>query len=206
MGLEGNATVRGRRRALSVLAVLLGLFGIGTGAGRDALGLKTFEFRPSSFKPGGHPDSEINFAVTSGSAETLKSVTLVPTAGFAVEPSSIPTCSNRSFLMNECEPTAQVGIATVRGEYEGSSEFLFGHRARVRAQPPPEPVCASRFHDPDRRIASRPWRDGPCLAGKPDRTPLPAASRLQRTTPEPAARGHQISPRCGYSAGSCTRR
>jgi Invasin, domain 3 len=118
--------MRGRRPALSVLAVLLGLFGIGTGQAEATMNLKTFDFQPSSFEPGGHPDSEINFAVTTGSGETLESVSFAPTVGYALEPSSVPTCPNSAFLINECGPSAQVGVATVRGEYEGSSEFLFG--------------------------------------------------------------------------------
>ena len=118
--------MRGRRLALSVLGVLLGLFGIGTGEAGASMNLKTFDFKLSSLQPGGHPDSEINFAVSIGSGETMESVTFAPNAGFALEPSSVPTCPNSSFLMNECGPSAQVGVVTVRGEYEGSSEFLFG--------------------------------------------------------------------------------
>jgi hypothetical protein len=84
--------------------------------------LEKFEFEPSSFKAGEHPEIDVGVAVNGGSGEVLEKVTWIPTPGFILEPQSVPNCTSFS----ACQPGTQVGVVTVHGEHEGNPNFLFG--------------------------------------------------------------------------------
>jgi hypothetical protein len=114
------------RLAIWTVALLVMSCAIGAAVSSAALPLERFDFEFSANEPGGHPDLEMDFAVSPDAAETLKSFTVLPPAGFAIEPSAIPSCTGTAFALNQCPPAAQFGLATVRGKHEGNGEFVFG--------------------------------------------------------------------------------
>ena len=87
-----------------------------------AMELKDFKFDLSSPQAGGHPDANLLSSVKTGSGEVLENLEWVANPGFILEAESVPSCSSFS----GCSPAAQIGVVTVRGEYEGTPEFLFG--------------------------------------------------------------------------------
>jgi hypothetical protein len=103
------------------------------------------EFNLSSYQAGGHPDAELSFAVASASGETLKSVDFVPRVGFTLEPASVSSCANVTFDNGECAPGAQLGVATVRGEHEGNSNYLFGTAPLYNLTPLPNQFARVGF-------------------------------------------------------------
>ena len=97
----------------------------------------SFTATPSSTQAGGHPDLNLAFSLDAASnAEIAKDVTYDAPPGVGLLPAAVTHCLAVDLALNECPPTSQVGLITVRSRYEGEAEFLLG-TAPVYALDPP---------------------------------------------------------------------
>jgi hypothetical protein len=135
------------RNALVVVCALLALVAVGaadTGRAAASMSLGT-EFNLSSYQAGGHPDAEISLAVANASGETLKRVDFVPNSGFTLEPASLPSCANTTFVNSQCGSDTQLGVVTVRGAHEGNANYLFGTAPLYNLTPLPNQFARVGF-------------------------------------------------------------
>jgi len=62
----------------------------------------------------------------SPNAEIAKDVTYNAPPGYWLVPSAVTHCLAANLALDECSPTSQVGLITVRSRHEGQPEFLLG--------------------------------------------------------------------------------
>jgi hypothetical protein len=89
--------------------------------------IKSFTASPSMTQAGGHSDWNVAFSLDgSPSAEIAKDVTYDAPPGVGLLPAAVTHCLAAELALNECPPSSQVGLTTVRSRYEGEAEFLLG--------------------------------------------------------------------------------
>ena len=112
--------------AMSGLSVLLmaALFTVPAQASEH---ITSFSTVSSTNQAGGHPDLETTFALESpGNPETAKNVIFNAPTGVFGNTNAIERCSAIDFTLEECPSTSQVGLITIRANYEGNPSFLLG--------------------------------------------------------------------------------
>lgn len=135
---RGFLTIRPRRRAVRIgaawLACLPALALALCPGMASALTIDSFETSRAlpdgtpATQAGAHPDFlTASFALgESGEPEAAKSIRLGLPRGFFISPDAVPKCTIANFGTFECPSSTQVGLITLRGEYEGDPSHLLG--------------------------------------------------------------------------------
>ncbi len=120
----------GRNMRAFALSIGLGvLFAALAGAGtaQATEGIASFKTEASTTQAGGHPDLHTSFSLENpGLPEAAENVTVETPAGVFGNPNALERCTSVVFASEECPPTTQAGLITIRARYEGNSEYLLG--------------------------------------------------------------------------------
>jgi hypothetical protein len=114
-------------RKLTIAAVLAGMLVFAAAPAQAKIEIESFTTTSSDSQAGGHPDLITSFALKDpGSPEAAKNVVFNAPEGVFGNPNAITRCTASDFAQQECPVNAQAGIITIRGNYEGDPEHLFG--------------------------------------------------------------------------------
>ena len=81
----------------------------------------------SSSAAGAHPDIRTSFSMADpAGSEVPREVELQMPEGIFGNPGAATLCKASQFGRNECEPGSQVGVITIRADYEGNAEHVMG--------------------------------------------------------------------------------
>ena len=81
----------------------------------------------STPQAGAHPDLLTSFSLQSpGAPEAAENVIFDAPVGVFGNPRAAAQCTQADFTLDRCPPNSQVGLITVRANYEGSSQHLLG--------------------------------------------------------------------------------
>jgi hypothetical protein len=108
---------------------MLAAFALSGGSAAASQDVENFAVSPSSSQAGGHPDIAVSLSLDAGSSEAADTVELGWPAGVNFLPSSVTRCLATDFAAEECPPSSQVGLVTIRGEHEGDPDHLLGTAA-----------------------------------------------------------------------------
>jgi hypothetical protein len=122
------------RRALLIPLALVLAFAVFAGSAQAALQIEEFETTTSTSLAGGHPDLFTHFKLKS-EGEVAKNVTFNTPEGLFGNPSVATQCTSLDFALEQCPSDAQVGLITVRADYEGDPNFLLGTAPIYRVEP-----------------------------------------------------------------------
>ncbi len=90
-------------------------------------GIKSFTTTSSSQQAGGHPDLQTNFVLESpGEPESAKNVIFNAPEGIFGNTNAVTRCAPSDFALDRCPSNSQVGLVTVRANYEGEDDKLLG--------------------------------------------------------------------------------
>jgi hypothetical protein len=122
------ATTSSIRRWLPSLVVLAtvatALFATPASATEE---IQAFEVVSTDSRVGMHPDFETNFTLQdAGLPETARNMIVNLPQGMFGNPNAVPKCSSSDFAFTRCPALSQVGVITVRGNYEGNQDYLLG--------------------------------------------------------------------------------
>ena len=99
----------------------------------------------SSSAAGAHPDIRTSFSMADpAGSEVPREVELQMPEGIFGNPGAATLCKASQFGRNECEPGSQVGVITIRADYEGNAEHLMGTAPSTawNRAPPTRPHCS----------------------------------------------------------------
>ncbi len=125
----GGAAEHARRARLFVAAIAVMGLGWCASAGPAAASLEVSEFLVSSTNPqaGSHPDITSRFKLAKvGEPEVAKNLVINLPTGVFGNPGAIFKCRAADFVINRCQPGAQVGLITVVANYNGNPNFVLG--------------------------------------------------------------------------------
>lgn len=115
-----------RKLCVSVI-VIAGLLTALSSHAWGAERIESFETTMSTSQAGGHPDLVTSFSLESpGDPEAAKSVVFDAPAGVFGNPRAVEECNAADFALDQCPPDSQVGLITIRADYEGNPDFLLG--------------------------------------------------------------------------------
>jgi hypothetical protein len=119
-------TMRGRTTILTLLISAIAL-AIAPAAALGSIGIESYEVTPTTTEAGGHPDVHATFALEDNvEGEVAKDIRVNLPEGIFGNPDVLPVCTSAAFALNQCGPSSQIGIITIRADYEGNPEFLLG--------------------------------------------------------------------------------
>jgi hypothetical protein len=96
------------------------------GTAQAAVTIESFTTGSTDTQAGGHPDLSTSFKLQSDPADAPRNVVFDAPQGVFGNPNAISRCPAADFALSECSPSSQAGVITIRGEYEGNPDFLFG--------------------------------------------------------------------------------
>jgi hypothetical protein len=108
----------------ALLLVTVALFGaaILTTPALAAEQIDSFSSSISTTQAGGHPDIETSFTLHNpGVPESARNVVFNAPGGIFGNPLAVPQCTSLDFALQQCPSSSQVGLITVRANYEGNS-------------------------------------------------------------------------------------
>jgi hypothetical protein len=89
--------------------------------------IHSFTTAMSTLQAGGHPDLITSFELESpGAPEAAKNVIFNAPTGVFGNPRAVTQCLAAEFARDQCPPNSQVGLITIRANYEGKSKNLLG--------------------------------------------------------------------------------
>ncbi len=108
------------------LALMLAAIG-GVGTAQATEGIASFSTETSTTQAGGHPDLHTSLALKNpGLPEAAENVIIETPQGVFGNPNAVEACTSVVFANQECAPTSQVGLITIRARYEGNPNYLLG--------------------------------------------------------------------------------
>jgi hypothetical protein len=111
------------------VALVLGLLTMGAFSSTASAQqqITAFEVTTSDTQSGAHPDIGMSFALESpGQPESARNVSVNTPEGLFGNPNAVTHCSSEDFAFQRCPASSQVGLITVRANYEGEEEKLLG--------------------------------------------------------------------------------
>jgi hypothetical protein len=89
--------------------------------------IESFSSTISTHEAGGHPDIETSFTLEDpGAPEAARNVIFNAPEGIFGNPEAVPQCISLDFAQQQCPSSSQVGLITIRANYEGNPNFLLG--------------------------------------------------------------------------------
>src|SRR5262245_9796613 len=116
--------MRGRMFTGLLLAALM--VAAMAGSAQAAVTIDSFDTASTDPQAGGHPDLSTSFELQSTAADAPRNVVFNAPQGIFGNPNAISRCTAADFALSECPVNSQAGVITIRGEYEGNPDFLFG--------------------------------------------------------------------------------
>ena len=119
-------------RARNLLPLLFGALALGAlvfagPAAAQEMKITEFVTTASTSEAGAHPDLRTKFKLTNaGEPEIAKDVTFELPKGMFGNPSVLTQCSSVDFSLDQCPPSAQAGLITVRAFYNNEPDYLLG--------------------------------------------------------------------------------
>ncbi len=144
-----------RRAWTQLLSAAIGLVALAATAApaSAALEIKDFETTMSTSVAGGHPDLRTHFKLDgAGAPEVAKNVTFNAPEGVFGNPSVVTECTTLDFALQQCPPSAQAGLITVRANYESQPNNLLGTAPVYRVQPGTDEAARFAFNVPKLNI------------------------------------------------------
>lgn len=136
---------RGAIRVIGLLVCLLSL-GVFVATAQAAVTIEKFETTSSTSMAGGHPDLFTHLKLGGvGASEVPKNVTFDAPRGLFGNPKVLSTCDAIDFAFSRCASNAQVGLITVRANYEGTPNFLLGTAPIYNVEPGPDEAARFAF-------------------------------------------------------------
>lgn len=115
-----------RKLHAALLACALVLAGSAGGA-KAAPQIASFDVSTTTTQAGGHPDLSTFFTMGSpGSPESARNVAFDAPEGLFGNPNAATQCTAGDFALAQCPSNSQVGLVTVRANYEGNADNLLG--------------------------------------------------------------------------------
>ncbi len=129
-------TGRVRRAPIALaLALIVSAFA-GVGTAQATEDIENFATETSTNQAGGHPDLHTTFDLVSpGVPQAAENITVETPEGIFGNPNAVEQCTSVVFAQQECPPTAQVGLITVRARYEGNPSYLLGTAPLYNIEP-----------------------------------------------------------------------
>jgi len=147
--MSKERTTMSARTILSTLALALGLLALTAAPAVAAQAIDTFTTESSNTQAGGHPDMTTFFTLNSpGSPESAKNVSFDAPEGIFGNPNATTQCLPVSFALDSCPTNSQVGIITVRANYEGNPYFVLGTVPIYNIEPQPDTTAMFAFKAP----------------------------------------------------------
>jgi hypothetical protein len=129
-------------RLAVLLACLLGV-AVFAASAQAQLSVESFETTTTNSQAGGHPDLRTSFQLGGvGNAEVPRDIAFDLPVGYFGNPKVLTNCSSRDYALEQCPPNAQVGLITIRAEYEGQQNFLLGTAPIFSVEPTSENEAA----------------------------------------------------------------
>ena len=120
-----SSTLRAFVVSLGLALLLIAISSVGTAQATE--GIETFATETSTTDAGSHPDLHTTFTLKSpGLPEAAENVYVETPSGIFGNPNAVEPCTSVVFAQQECPPTSQVGLITIRARYEGNSNYLLG--------------------------------------------------------------------------------
>jgi hypothetical protein len=120
-----KSTLRAFGASLGLALILAAFAGVGTAQATEEI--ESFTTETSTNQAGGHPDLHTTFDLISpGVPEAAENVFVETPPGIFGNPNAVEQCTSVVFAQQECPPTAQAGLITIRARYEGDSDYLLG--------------------------------------------------------------------------------
>jgi hypothetical protein len=117
-------TIR-RTTLLAALAAVAALSFAGTAEAQ--ISIESFTTTSTESQAGGHPDLETEFSLAEpGIHEAARNVSFEAPEGIFGNPNALTRCTASDFALDQCPVNSQAGLVTVRANYKGDPEHLFG--------------------------------------------------------------------------------
>ncbi len=92
-----------------------------------SIGIESFTTTSSTQQAGTHPDLSMEFTLEDpGAPEAARNIAFNAPEGVFGNPTATPRCEASEFALSQCSPNTQVGLMTVRANYEGNPSNLLG--------------------------------------------------------------------------------
>jgi hypothetical protein len=112
---------------LTGLLLAAAVLALSAGSASAAVPIESFETFSTDTQAGGHPDLTTSFILdNSDEGDAARNVVFDAPQGLFGNPNAITRCTASDFALHECPVASQAGVITVRGDYEGNPDFLFG--------------------------------------------------------------------------------
>ena len=122
---EGAGTMTLRRLTMLAIGALLAL--ALAAPAQAAQNIESFTISSSDQRAGAHPDIRTAFELEdAGLPEAAKNVTVNMPEGIFGDANATTKCASSEFAEFACPSGSQIGIVTVRANYEGDEDFLLG--------------------------------------------------------------------------------
>ena len=111
--------------------------------------IESFSTTTSDTSAGGHPDLSTSFTLASpGNPEGARNVIFNAPEGLFGNPNAVFQCTQSDFALDQCPSNAQVGLITVRSNYEGFPDYLLGTAPIFALEPVGEQTALLAFIAP----------------------------------------------------------
>jgi hypothetical protein len=131
--------------ALSLIAAMA-LFASSASA---SVGIESFTTAGTDTQAGGHPDLSTSFTLKDpGAPEAARNVIFDAPEGVFGNPEAIPRCTSVDFALQQCFPSSQAGLITIRANYENDPNSLLGTAPIFNMAVPPSQVATFAFYVP----------------------------------------------------------
>ena len=115
--------------------------------------ITSFSTASSSSQAGGHPDLQTSFTLAEpGVKESAMNVIFNAPEGVFGNINAVTKCQAAEFALDECPPNSQVGLITVRANYEGDLDYLLGTAPLYNVEPQANQTALIQFVVPTLQI------------------------------------------------------
>jgi len=139
-------------KSIKTTAALAALLALGLVAAAPAFAttaIEHFETSSSTSQAGGHPDLFTSFELAApGEPEAAKNITFTAPKGVFGNINAVTTCESVDFALDQCPSNSQIGLITVRANYEGQPNFLLGTAPMYDITPADEETARFSFSTP----------------------------------------------------------
>jgi hypothetical protein len=100
--------------------------------------INSFSTTISTSQAGGHPDIKTSFTLAApGAPESARNVIFNGPQGVFGNPGALTRCTSSDFAQQACPSSSQVGLITIRANYESDPNFLMGTAPIYNLEPGP---------------------------------------------------------------------
>jgi hypothetical protein len=126
-GLHVRSRLPVRATLLTAFALMAAALALSATPANASQAINAFSITPSTTQAGGHPDIGVSFELASpGAPESAKDVAINTPEGVFGNPSATTRCSAVDFALDSCPSSSQVGLITLRANFEGNPDNLLG--------------------------------------------------------------------------------